>query len=224
MYLTTTRKLASAAAALATAALIASACSSTDPGPESTGAGHSGHGSSVTSAPVPSAPVTSAPGMSAHNAADVMFTQMMIPHHEQAVAMADLVPTRTQNAQLRALATQIKNAQQPEIDQMTARLKSWGVAVDGTGHGGHSMDDGQMSSGEMGGMMPQTQMEAMEKATGAQFDTLWLQGMIAHHQGAIAMADDELKNGINPESRALATRIKTSQQAEIDQMNAMLGR
>nr|WP_281276009.1 DUF305 domain-containing protein [Gordonia oryzae] len=143
----------------------------------------------------------------------------MIPHHEQAVEMADLVPSRTDNAQLRTLATQIRNAQQPEIDQMTARLKSWGVAVDDEGgSGGHSMN------GDMGAMMSDAQMTSLENARGAQFDMLWLQGMIAHHHGAITMADVELAGGINPESRSLATQIKSTQQAEIDRMNAMLGR
>ncbi|AFA71682.1 protein of unknown function DUF305 [Gordonia polyisoprenivorans VH2] len=206
MSLRTIRRAASAATALAAAALIVAGCSSSE---SSSPTGHSGHGTTA----------TSSPHNAAHNQADVMFNQMMIPHHEQAVEMADLVPSRTDNAQLRALATQIRNAQQPEIDQMTARLKSWGVAVDDGGdHGGHSM------SGDMGGMMSDAQMTSLENARGAQFDTLWLQGMIAHHQGAITMADAELAGGIDPESRSLATQIKNTQQAEIDQMNVMLGR
>ncbi|WP_324288137.1 DUF305 domain-containing protein [Gordonia sputi] len=171
-----------------------------------------------------------------HNAADVTFNQMMIPHHQQAIAMADLVPSRTENTAVRELATQIKNAQQPEIDQMTQRLASWGVSTapdsQGTENQG-SMDHGTMDHGSMDmgnggggmGMMSAQEMTAMENARGQEFDTLWLKGMIAHHQGAIDMAKTktELANGIDPASRALAEQITTSQQAEIDRMRSMLG-
>ncbi len=212
-----TRALVAAAGAVAAAALVAG-CSSDDTA--ASGDGHTDHTHTTTvpmSSTAASAGSTATQG--AHNEADVMFNQMMIPHHEQAVEMADLVPSRTQNAQLRALATQIRDAQQPEIDQMTARLKSWGVDVDSgddhSGHGdmGHSMD----------GMMTPAQMTALEQASGAEFDKLWLTGMIAHHEGAVSMAEPELADGVNPESRAMATQIKTSQQAEIDQMKTMLG-
>nr|KOY49982.1 hypothetical protein ISGA_06895 [Gordonia sp. NB41Y] len=156
-----------------------------------------------------------------------MFNQMMIPHHEQAVAMADLVPTRTDNAELRTLATQIRSAQQPEIDQMNARLASWGVGSGmGSGSGGSGTGDmghENMGHGTMNGMMTPAQMTALEQASGAEFDKLWLTGMIAHHEGAVSMAETELADGVNPESRAMATQIKTSQQAEIDQMKTMLG-
>ncbi|WP_082937790.1 MULTISPECIES: DUF305 domain-containing protein [unclassified Gordonia (in: high G+C Gram-positive bacteria)] len=169
-----------------------------------------------------------------HNAADVTFNQMMIPHHQQAIAMADLVPSRTDNTAVRELATQIKNAQQPEINQMTERLRSWGVSTtpesqSAQDHG--SMDHGSMDHGSMDmgdgaegmGMMSEQEMTAMENARGQEFDTLWLKGMIAHHQGAIDMAKTELADGIDPASRALAEQITTSQQAEIDRMRSMLG-
>ena len=164
-----------------------------------------------------------------HNAADVTFNQMMIPHHQQAIAMADLVPSRTDNTAVRELATQIKNAQQPEINQMTERLRSWGVSTtpesqSAQDHG--SMDHGSMDMGDGAGgmgMMSEQEMTAMENARGQEFDTLWLKGMIAHHQGAIDMAKTELADGIDPASRALAEQITTSQQAEIDRMRSMLG-
>lgn len=214
MSLRTIRRAASAATALAAAALIVAGCSSSE---SSSPTGHSGHGTTA----------TSSPHNAAHNQADVMFNQMMIPHHEQAIEMAELVPSRTDNPAILALATQIKNAQQPEIDQMTARLTSWGIAVDDDAddHMG-GMHHGSMtgSSSTMDGMMGDAQMDALENARGQAFDTLWLQGMITHHQGAITMADQELAGGVNPESRTLATQIKTSQQVEIDQMNALLGR
>ena len=167
-----------------------------------------------------------------HNAADVTFNQMMIPHHQQAIAMADLVPSRTENTAVRELATQIKNAQQPEIDQMTQRLESWGVSPDVNAgaqeHGSQqhgSMASGSTAHGTMGmsGMMSDQDMTAIENARGAEFDRLWLQGMISHHQGAIDMADTELADGVDPGSRALAEQIKKTQQTEIDRMRSMLG-
>ncbi|MHC3003150.1 DUF305 domain-containing protein [Gordonia sp. GN26] len=181
--------------------------------------------------------VATAPGQSPaakHNDADVEFTTEMIPHHRQAVMMADLVEGRTQNRELITLADAIEDAQDDEIDQMTARLKSWGVPV--TGHmdddkdsdHGDGMDHGDMGPEDMGhgdmpGMMSAEQMAALRQASGGEFDRLWLEGMIRHHEGAIAMADEVLANGTDPATRTLATQVRTTQQAEIDQMRAMLG-
>ena len=216
-------------ASLAVAAVIAAAGCST----ESTGASSDPTGAQASATQSPSSPTS---GTQQHNSADVMFNQMMIPHHQQAVEMAGLVESRTQNPAVRQLATAIAGAQQPEIDQMTARLKSWGVPLttsDDAGHEGHSMpghsmsgesmSDESMSGGSMSGMMSEQQMAAMTAASGAQFDTLWLQGMIAHHEGAVEMANTELAQGIDPGSRELATQIKNSQQAEITQMKGLLG-
>ncbi|MGV9859678.1 DUF305 domain-containing protein [Gordonia sp. NPDC003425] len=186
-------------------------------------------GSDAASGVTTTSAASGSPSASAHNAADVMFNQMMIPHHQQAIAMADLVPSRTDNAAVRELATQIRNAQQPEIDQMTQRLQAWGMptmmsgspSMQMGGHGdGHSM--GSMQPSGMG-MMSDAEMTALENARGAEFDRLWLQGMITHHQGAIDMANTELQQGVNPASRELAQQIKTSQQAEIDRMRQLLG-
>ncbi|WLP88954.1 DUF305 domain-containing protein [Gordonia sp. NB41Y] len=218
-----TRALVAAAGAVTAVALV-TGCSSDD---NTSGDGHGDHAHMTMMSATPSGTVASTAGQSAHNQADVMFNQMMIPHHEQAVAMADLVPTRTDNAELRTLATQIRSAQQPEIDQMNARLASWGVGSGmGSGSGGSGTGDmghENMGHGTMNGMMTPAQMTALEQASGAEFDKLWLTGMIAHHEGAVSMAETELADGVNPESRAMATQIKTSQQAEIDQMKTMLG-
>ncbi len=146
-----------------------------------------------------------------YNEYDVSFNQMMIPHHQQAVAMAELVVDRTRTAAVRDLATRIQAAQQPEIDEMTARLAAWGVATPST-HEGHAMP----------GTMTDDDMSALAAAGGTAFDRLWLQQMIAHHQGAVEMADDELAEGIDPASRELANRIRVAQQAEIDEMNRLL--
>lgn len=161
-----------------------------------------------------------------HNDADITFNQAMIPHHAQALMMTDLVADRTTTPAVRDLADRIRDAQKPEIDEMSARLADWGVTGDGDGHGsgdhmvgGHATGDHDMS-----GMMTPEQMTALSQARGTEFDRLWLDGMIAHHEGAIVMADAELADGINGPSRELAERVKAAQQAEIDEMNSILRR
>lgn len=153
------------------------------------------------------------------NADDVAFARDMIPHHEQAVELSALVPTRTDNAELAALAQQIDAAQQPEIHEMTELLEHWGADTggghgDGAGHGGHGT--------VMQGMVDEATMSRLGSLRGAEFDTLWLQSMIAHHQGAIEMAKAELANGVNSDAKALANSIIASQGPEIDRMDAML--
>ncbi|MFI6868467.1 DUF305 domain-containing protein [Nocardia sp. NPDC050406] len=148
------------------------------------------------------------------NKADVTFLEMMYPHHAQAVEMAKLVPTRSQNQQLIALAKSVENAQAPEMRQISTLLVSFGEPAPGEGgHGGH---------GSMPGMMSPEQMTALELASGPAFDKKWLDMMIEHHQGAIGMANTELAEGVNPEAKALAQAIVTAQQTEIDQMRTML--
>lgn len=151
-------------------------------------------------------------------AADAMFAQMMIPHHEQAVVMATLAETRAASPEVVDLAAEIKGAQQPEIDQMTAWLNEWGVPVmsgmdDMGGHEGHGMS----------GMLTKDQLSQLEDASGPEFDRLFAESMIEHHVGAIDMAEDVV-NSQDPRVAALATEIITTQQVEIDQLRAFLER
>ncbi|MFY1574325.1 DUF305 domain-containing protein [Verrucosispora sp. WMMD703] len=155
------------------------------------------------------------------NAADVMFAQMMIPHHEQAVEMSDLATTRASDPEVKQLATQIKDAQAPEIAQLRAWLTSWGAPMpmaNGDGHGMPEMDH------EMPGMMSEADMTRLAAASGTEFDRQFLTMMIAHHEGAVTMAEEESAQGANPDARALAQRIATTQQAEIDTMRKILAR
>ncbi|WP_027502934.1 DUF305 domain-containing protein [Rhodococcus sp. UNC363MFTsu5.1] len=197
------------AAAAAAVALIAG-CSNDD-----SGSGHSMDsmgGASMTSSPAQSA----SPG--AHNNADVMWVQMMIPHHQQAVEMAELAEGRTQNAELLALAGQIKAAQDPEIAQMTGWLTEWGVPTMAAG-----MSHADMGHGDGGGMMTADQMTQLEQASGAEFDRAWLEMMIAHHQGAVDSSTAIVKDGQSEQVEELAQKIIAGQEAEISQMKSMLG-
>jgi uncharacterized protein (DUF305 family) len=150
------------------------------------------------------------------NADDVAFATNMIPHHQQAVDLSALVPDRSTNPELLELATRISAAQQPEIETMKVFLVQWKENPDtGSGHGGHGS--------AMAGMVDEATMTKLQSLSGAEFDTLWLETMISHHQGAIEMAKAEIANGENVDAKRLAQTIIDTQQAEIGQMKQMLG-
>jgi uncharacterized protein (DUF305 family) len=151
------------------------------------------------------------------DADDVAFAGNMIEHHQQALDLAALVSDRSANPELIQLAQQVKVAQEPEIASLKAFLVQWKEnPADSTDHGGH----GAMN---MSGMVDEATMTQLSSLQGAEFDTLWLRSMIAHHQGAIEMANAELTNGQNADAKHLAQNIITVQQAEIDQMQKVLG-
>ncbi|GIH79246.1 DUF305 domain-containing protein [Planobispora longispora] len=170
------------------------------------------HGTTSSSAPAATA---SAQPSAAFNDADVAFAQMMIPHHEQAVEMAELAGTRAADPEVKGLAAKIEAAQAPEIATMTGWLTAWGEATaPGGGHGGHGMP----------GMMTEEDMAKLQRAEGATFDRLFAELMIAHHKGAIEMAETEQTQGANPEAVQLAKNIEAAQQAEVEQMEKLLER
>ena len=196
-----TRRVAAALAAVA-AALLLSSCSS----PASDG--HTGH--EHTDEPV----ITGRPA--GYNADDVAFATNMIPHHQQAVELSAMVPDRSTNADLIALAKQISAAQQPEIEIMKVFLVQWNENPDtNSGHAGHA--------GTMQGMVDAPTMTKLGSLNGAEFDKLWLESMISHHEGAIEMAKAEIANGDNVDAKTLAKKIVATQGAEIGQMKQMLG-
>lgn len=153
-----------------------------------------------------------------HNQADVTFATDMIPHHQQAVQMADMAATQATDAKVKSLAAAIKNAQDPEISTMTGWLKSWNAPVPTSSMSGMHM--GGMHTGQ--GMMSDTDMANLSKATGAAFDRLWVTMMITHHEGAVAMAKTQLASGQYPSAKTLAQSIITSQNVEIQQMQTLL--
>jgi len=159
---------------------------------------------------------TTAPANSStseHNAADTMFAQMMIPHHAQAVEMSDaMLAKKDIPASVIALATKIKAAQAPEIDKMTAWLKSWNESSTMSGHGGHSMD----------GMLSDAELLKLDGSQGMEAAKLFLSQMIAHHEGAVTMAKTETSQGKNPDAVQLSKDIVTSQEQEIQEMKDLL--
>jgi uncharacterized protein (DUF305 family) len=154
------------------------------------------------------------------NDADVAFAQEMIPHHQQAIEMADLAESRAESQEVKDLAADIQAAQGPEIETLTGWLESWGEDVPDEGMSG--MDHGDMSSDEMGGMMTEDEMAELEAASGAEFDQMFLTMMIEHHEGAIEMAKTEQSEGGFPEAVDMAEEIETTQAEEIQTMQDLL--
>ena len=161
-----------------------------------------------------SAPAGS-PDSMGHNSADTLFTQSMIPHHAQAVEMsAMMLGKQGVNPAVTELATKIKAAQGPEIDQMNGWLKGWNepTAMAGHGEAGHSMS----------GMMSDDDLKALDAAQGKEADKLFLTQMIAHHEGAVQMAKAEIADGQNSDAVKLAQGIVTAQESEIKEMKELL--
>ena len=166
--------------------------------------GMSGHGGTFST--------SSTSAASSSRAGDVMFAQMMIPHHQQAIEMADLALTNdTTSTAVRTLAEQIKGAQDPEIQTMQGWLREWGAPT------GAAMDHGTA------GMMTAQDMASLKAARGQQFNRMWLQMMVEHHQGAVTMAQDVQSTTEDPRVRQLAQSVVDGQKKEIATMQGLLG-
>ena len=164
------------------------------------------------------------PASQPFNDADVAFATDMIPHHAQALSMVDLTYKRDLDPAFEKLAGRILDAQGPEIEQMAGWLKDWDQPVPETGRDHSHADSGEEMDmgGSMPGMMTADEMQQLEDAPDADFETLWLQMMIQHHEGAITMAETEFADGEYADSVALARSIAQGQAAEVEEMKAML--
>ena len=151
------------------------------------------------------------------NDSDLNFTQMMIPHHEQAIEMADIAldPLVGASDSVKAIATRIKNAQDSEVTKMKTFLTSWKERLTPDS----SMDHNDM----MSGMLSADDIKKLSSLRGAEFDREWMNGMIEHHEGAIEMAKDVLKDGKDSAVKALANLVATVQDSEILEMKKLLG-
>ena len=203
------RTLALASAALSTALLLAG-CS---PSGMSDGMSGMDHGSSSSKTPTESA--------AQFNAADQMFVTMMIPHHQQAIEMADIVLTKDGlDPRVAELAQQIKDAQGPEIDRMLGWLDDWGIDYNPDPMVG--MDHGSMGADGSDGMMSEEDMTALENAEATEASRLFLEQMVVHHEGAIDMARTALEDAQNPDVLALAQQVIDDQTLEIAAMQDLL--
>jgi uncharacterized protein (DUF305 family) len=165
-----------------------------------------------------------------HNDADVAFASDMIQHHSQALAMVDLTVGRDLDPAVQSLTEDIRQAQGPEIETMTDWLTEWGEPVPSTArdhanaedHGGHETSGEGEGSAEMPGMMSEEDMADLEEASDSEFQDMWLEMMIEHHEGAIEMAQNQQAEGQYKAAVDLAEDIETSQQAEVESMQGLL--
>ncbi|MFF6772596.1 DUF305 domain-containing protein [Streptomyces sp. NPDC012637] len=199
-----TRKLA-LSGAVAAAGLLLAACGGSG---DSDGTAHGGRASATASA-------SSGASAGTFNDADVMFAQMMIPHHEQALSMAKLADGRAEDAEIKQIVAAVEKAQDPEIRKMKSWLKAWGKPeATAGGHGGHAM----------AGMLSDADMTDLAAAKGREFDRKFAELMIAHHEGAVEMAKTEQKDGKDPEAKKVADDVVRTQAAEIAQLRKVLDR
>jgi uncharacterized protein (DUF305 family) len=158
---------------------------------------------------------------------DVEFMQGMIMHHQQAVEMTAMIPSHTENKELRSLGAKISSSQADEIKMMQRWLAVRGEAASMEMPGMPGMDKSGQAMGLMPGMLTPEQMKALRKAKGAEFDRLFLTGMIQHHHGALIMVKDLFDTagaGQDGEVFDFATDVDNSQRAEIKIMQGMLGK
>ena len=184
---------------LLAAAVVSLSINRSDNNDMGTTSGHMGHGSSSSTNPN-------------YTGADIMFLQMMIPHHQQAIDISNLAMKSSQDAELIELAKIIARDQAAEIKQMKAWLADAGASEDM----GHSMDG-------MGGMLNDDELAALSAATGKEFDVLWLKGMTEHHDGAIHMTQ-MIEDAENADIKAFGTKVIKDQSEQIAQMKKMLAR
>ena len=207
----TTARLARLAGGLIAGTVVLTGCSGED--------GSATHGGDPSAATHGGDSSAAAPAAE-FNDADVAFARGMIPHHEGALVMSEVALERAEDARVRDLAERIEAGQDPEIDLMTGWLEDWGQPLEEGSRGG--MDHGGTDHGDMGGMdMGGMDMGDMP-AAGADFDRMWLESMIEHHDGAVTMAQTEIGEGQNEEAVDLARVIVETQTEEIAEMEQLL--
>lgn len=186
--------------------------------------------------PSPGAEVSPAVTDRGNRAADVDFLQGMIHHHAQALEMVALIPERTSNPTMRLLGERIAVSQRDEIATMRnwlLRHGEYAPAIDSSGRhlhdaqgGGHEAHGARMpAEGSMPGMLTAAQMARLAAATGSAFERLFLESMIAHHEGALAMVRELVGtagSAQDPELFGLASEIDADQRSEIARMRAIL--
>lgn len=155
------------------------------------------------------------------NSADVTFATTMVPHHQQAIDLSTMAAQNSTNPQLIALANQIVATLQPEVNILNVFLVQWNENPD-IRSGPEAGPDGGELEPSVEGMIDDATVARLGSLRGPEFDRVWLQSMLAQHQGAVAMAQAEIADGKNVDAVAIAKTILAGQQADIAQMKKML--
>lgn len=206
-------RLIAVSGALMAGALLLAGCSDSNDDASHEGMGSS---SSASSSDSPSGESTG------FNDADVAFAQEMIVHHQGAITMAQLADSRAEDSRVLDLANRIESAQQPEIDTMTGWLEDWGQPLSEEAKSSEDMGGMDHGDTDMGDSGMDMDMAPLEAASGAEFDRMFLEMMVEHHRGAVEMAETEIADGENADAVQMARQIVTDQNAEIQEMEALL--
>lgn len=178
------------------------------------------------------APTKAAAAGARHNAVDVAFAQAMVVHQRQGVQAAGMAPTRAVSPEVRALASTIVADDQSQIPTLIGWLHSWGAAIpdadaaSGVGDSAASNGSAASSSGgpiaTVAGQMDSEAIIELGDGHGRTWDKLFLRDMSTFQSGALQMAQSELAEGEDPEARALAQKVVSTDRAEVDQMHQLL--
>lgn len=211
-------------------ALAATGCSSTDEGGDAAPETSPAAAGSEVSVVQPGRPGESATPVDPEdvlperewNHSDIAFMQMMVPHHAQALEMSRLAATRAEDERVKSLARRIQAAQGPEIIAMGAWLAERDIDVPKASEDADSYDHGKHGHTAMAGMLTHEQMDELKASRGRRFDRLFLQGMIAHHQGAVDMAQTTARDGVDVVVAEITADVAVGQSAEIERMRDLL--
>ena len=162
------------------------------------------------SAPAP-AP---APARPPFNETDAAFAAQLVSQHQQGLDLASLANSRSGRGELKALAQRFIDVHEPEIEQLSELLESWGQ---------QPPEDPGLDRGNRPGKITEAEMNTVTSRSGADFDKLFVQLMIRHHQGAIDIVATETAGGKNPRARELADKIAVSQQNEVTELKNVGG-
>ncbi|WP_020674376.1 DUF305 domain-containing protein [Amycolatopsis nigrescens] len=168
-------------------------------------------GSDAPGAAVPDASPPS-PGVSGFNPVDVAFATQLIPHHQQALEIAAHAGAQAVGPGVKAVAARIEEADEPQVAELSKLLENWGQPAP---------EDPGIDHGSPTGKLSETEVGRLRSATGAEFDRLFAELMIKHHQGSVSMANKQIAEGVNPEAVDLARRVLMAQQAEIAELEKL---
>lgn len=154
-----------------------------------------------------------APESASFNEADLKFVEQMIPHHQQAVQIADLAETRAENEDIRSLAMDISFIQAIEVEELQGWLLDWGIS--------HGTDD-HADHGAMAGMLTDEELQSLDAASGTDFDLLFAQLMAKHHEGAIEAAQTVLNDGKSADVKVFAESVIETQSAELEELQSII--
>ncbi|WP_037304338.1 DUF305 domain-containing protein [Amycolatopsis orientalis] len=143
------------------------------------------------------------------NDADVAFARQALAHHQQGMDLASLAETRTENAELKALAKRIIDTHEPEIARLSALIESWAQPAPDDPNLEHVQRDGYLSPGDL------AQLAGL---SGKDFDRQFVARLIRQREAGVRIADAETQHGRNPDARDLAATTSRSQQQEISEL------